>query len=128
MSWTEDRVAVLRQLWGNGKSASEIAEILGGVWTRNAVIGKAHRLGLSGRPSPIRKGSTQPARHAFRSKPRPRAKTVGRLAIADHLQTPPSFLVHNAPSRRPDPRRRRCESSAYSAVATIFDLTERMCR
>ena len=54
MSWTEDRVAQLRQLWGSGKSASEIAEILGGM-SRNAVIGKAHRLGLSGRPSPIRK-------------------------------------------------------------------------
>lgn len=54
MSWTEERVALLRQLWGSGKSASEIAEMLGDV-SRNAVIGKAHRLGLSGRPSPIRK-------------------------------------------------------------------------
>jgi GcrA cell cycle regulator len=53
MSWTEERVTLLRELWGNGKSASEIAEILGGV-TRNAVIGKAHRLQLSGRPSPIK--------------------------------------------------------------------------
>ena len=54
MSWTEERVAVLSQLWGSGKSASEIAEILGDT-TRNAVIGKAHRLGLSGRPSPIKR-------------------------------------------------------------------------
>jgi GcrA cell cycle regulator len=54
MSWTEDKVALLRQLWGSGKSASEIAELLGDV-SRNAVIGKAHRLGLSGRPSPIKK-------------------------------------------------------------------------
>lgn len=54
MSWTEDKVDLLRQLWGSGKSASEIAEIIGGM-TRNAVIGKAHRLGLSGRPSPIKR-------------------------------------------------------------------------
>lgn len=53
MSWTEDRIEQLRQLWGSGKSASEIADMLGGV-SRNAVIGKAHRLGLSGRPSPIK--------------------------------------------------------------------------
>ncbi|WP_114392007.1 GcrA family cell cycle regulator [Oleisolibacter albus] len=52
--WTDERVEKLRQLWGQGMSASEIADLLGGV-TRNAVIGKAHRLGLSGRPSPIKK-------------------------------------------------------------------------
>jgi len=52
MSWTKERVELLQNLWGKGKSASEIAEILGGI-SRNAVIGKAHRLGLSGRPSPI---------------------------------------------------------------------------
>lgn len=50
--WTEERVGVLKSLWGNGKSASEIAEILGGV-TRNAVIGKAHRLGLSVKKAPV---------------------------------------------------------------------------
>ena len=54
MGWTEERVEQLTALWGSGKSASEIAQILGGI-TRNAVIGKAHRLGLSGRPSPIKR-------------------------------------------------------------------------
>lgn len=53
MSWTDERIAKLEELWRKGVSASEIADILGDV-TRNAVIGKAHRLGLSGRPSPIR--------------------------------------------------------------------------
>jgi GcrA cell cycle regulator len=53
MFWTEERVAALQQLWAQGLSASQIAERLGSV-TRNAVIGKAHRLGLAGRPSPIR--------------------------------------------------------------------------
>ncbi len=48
MSWTEDRVARLTKLWADGLSASQVAADLGGV-TRNAVIGKVHRLGLSGR-------------------------------------------------------------------------------
>jgi GcrA cell cycle regulator len=52
MSWTDDRVALLKRLWGEGKTAAEIAKELGGV-TRNAVIGKAHRLKLSNRVSPI---------------------------------------------------------------------------
>lgn len=52
MSWTDDRVALLKKLWGEGKTAAEIAKQLGGV-TRNAVIGKAHRLKLSNRLSPI---------------------------------------------------------------------------
>lgn len=52
MSWTDERVALLRKLWGEGKTAAEIASALGDV-TRNAVIGKAHRLKLSNRVSPI---------------------------------------------------------------------------
>ena len=52
MDWTDDRVALLKRLWGEGKTAAEIASELGGV-TRNAVIGKAHRLKLSNRVSPI---------------------------------------------------------------------------
>ncbi len=52
--WTEERVSELSRLWNAGHSAAQIAERLGDV-TRNAVIGKVHRLGLSGRPSPIRR-------------------------------------------------------------------------
>lgn len=48
MSWTDDRVETLKKMWGEGQSASQIAKELGGV-TRNAVIGKVHRLGLSNR-------------------------------------------------------------------------------
>ena len=48
MSWTDERVEVLKKMWGEGQSASVIAKELGGV-TRNAVIGKVHRLGLSNR-------------------------------------------------------------------------------
>ena len=46
MSWTEEKTDKLKELWGKGQTASQIAEIIGGV-TRNAVIGKAHRLNLS---------------------------------------------------------------------------------
>ena len=46
MGWTEERVNKLKELWGKGQTASQIAEIIGGV-SRNAVIGKAHRLNLS---------------------------------------------------------------------------------
>lgn len=52
MSWTDERVTLLKKLWCEGKTAAEIAKALGGV-TRNAVIGKAHRLKLSNRVSPI---------------------------------------------------------------------------
>lgn len=51
--WTDDRVAILKKLWTEGLSASQIAKQLGGV-TRNAVIGKVHRLGLAGRATPSR--------------------------------------------------------------------------
>ena len=53
LNWTDDRVEQLKNLWTEGLSASQIARALGGV-TRNAVIGKVHRLGLAGRASPSR--------------------------------------------------------------------------
>ena len=55
MDWTEEKMDLLKSLWKQGKSASEIATILGEEVSRNAIIGKAHRLGLAGRPSPIKK-------------------------------------------------------------------------
>ena len=63
MDWTEDRIDLLQRLWTQGQSASQIAERLGGV-SRNAVIGKAHRLGLSARPSPIKRESPKPTKVA----------------------------------------------------------------
>ena len=55
MSWTEERIERLKAMWTKGATASQIAEELGGV-SRNAVIGKAHRLGLESRPSPVKPG------------------------------------------------------------------------
>ena len=57
VSWTDERVALLKKLWVEGKSAAEIAKTLGGGLTRNAVIGKAHRLKLSNRVSPIQQNT-----------------------------------------------------------------------
>ncbi|MGA9581359.1 MAG: GcrA family cell cycle regulator, partial [Allosphingosinicella sp.] len=53
MSWTDERIDRLKELWTQGMTASQIADELGGV-SRNAVIGKAHRLGLQSRPSPVK--------------------------------------------------------------------------
>lgn len=68
MAWTDERVELLKKLWGEGLSASQIAGRLGSV-TRNAVIGKVHRLGLSGRATTSRMKS-------HRSRPRLAAKRV----------------------------------------------------
>ena len=84
-SWTDSRVATLRQMWGDGHSASQIAAALGGV-TRNAVIGKVHRLGLSGRDrkgtglasaasTPAAKAPAQAAAPAARPPAQPSART-----------------------------------------------------
>lgn len=62
-TWTDERVNLLKQMWGVGKTAAEIAHQLGGGITRNAVIGKAHRLGLSGRISPISTKKIEKSHH-----------------------------------------------------------------
>ena len=58
MAWTDQRIEQLRTLWEKGLTASQIADELGGV-SRNAVIGKAHRLGLKSRPSPVKASETE---------------------------------------------------------------------
>ena len=74
MSWTDERVELLKKLWSDGLSASQIAAELGGI-TRNAVIGKVHRLGLSGRAkstSTARAAAAQGARAVAHDARRPR--------------------------------------------------------
>ena len=79
MSWTEDRVETLKKLWGEGRTAAEIAKELGGV-TRNAVIGKAHRLKLSGRASPIQQ-SPKKVPSNTNAKPAPEKKVQHVAAV-----------------------------------------------
>ena len=73
MSWTDERVELLKKLWADGLSASQIANELGSV-TRNAVIGKVHRLGLSGRaksPSSSAPRQRKPRVHSHMLRVRP---------------------------------------------------------
>lgn len=81
MSWTDDRVDLLKKLWAEGLSASQIAGRLGSV-TRNAVIGKVHRLGLSGRATTSRMKSHRPRqRMAAKRLAKSRYATIGNPAL-----------------------------------------------
>ena len=72
MSWTEERIERLKAMWTKGATASQIAEELGGV-SRNAVIGKAHRLGLESRPSPVKPGEEKEKKAPAKAPPAPKA-------------------------------------------------------
>ena len=88
MSWTEERVQLLKKLWQDGLSASQIAAELGGV-TRNAVIGKVHRLGLSGRGQPTSSIKRQRRAHAPTMR-RPRHTiSHGNLALQGDIDVLP---------------------------------------
>ena len=67
MSWTEEKVAKLKELWGKGNTASQIAEIIGGI-SRNAVIGKAHRLNLSAKIKTRTAASSQNFENSYEKK------------------------------------------------------------
>jgi GcrA cell cycle regulator len=93
MGWTDERVEMLKRLWLDGLSASQIAKQLGGV-TRNAVIGKVHRLGLSGRAAP-----SQPARPVFKAPrpPRPAHTPAPRRVEAPQAAVPPPVFYVEEP-------------------------------
>ena len=88
MSWTDERIERLKELWSKGMTASQIADELGAV-SRNAVIGKAHRLGLQSRPSPVKPNEPAPA-------PTPKAKKVE----AQPAEEPP-FDIEDSPAAAP---------------------------
>ncbi len=86
MSWTEERIERLKKMWHDGATASQIADELGGV-SRNAVIGKAHRLGLEARPSPVQPGEVKeaPKKAARAAAPKaPRTSRAESPAAASH--------------------------------------------
>jgi len=91
MAWTDERIDQLKDLWEKGLTASQIAEELGGV-SRNAVIGKAHRLGLQSRPSPVKSGAKK---KAAPKKPAAKAKAPPRKAAAAPARSAPA----NAPQK-----------------------------
>jgi GcrA cell cycle regulator len=101
MSWTDERIERLKKMWHDGATASQIADDLGGV-SRNAVIGKAHRLGLEQRPSPVKPGDEDkakkppPAAAAPKSAPpKAEAPKPAPAAPAPHHAAP------SAPHQRP---------------------------
>jgi GcrA cell cycle regulator len=101
MGWTDERVEQLKALWTEGLSASQIARVLGGV-TRNAVIGKVHRLGLAGRAGPARAE-------------RPRS-SVSRKSVV-HVAAPVPEIVEEDPIILEDGK-----------FATVLTINDRMCR
>ncbi len=116
MSWTDERVERLGKLWMDGRSASQIAAELGEGVSRNAVIGKIHRLGLAGRTMPPLSAD------ADRAKPKVAIKVAPRVVVeAEPVREIRSFVaptvVPKADVRIP-----------FSDRVTIMDLRETMCR
>ena len=97
MSWTDERVETLKRMWAEGQSASQIAKELGGV-TRNAVIGKVHRLGLSNRNDEAPEAAApaapeaKPAPAAAAPKPAPAAPGRAAYRIAPCPAGPPAGI------------------------------------
>ncbi|MFM5886121.1 MAG: GcrA family cell cycle regulator [Novosphingobium sp.] len=106
MSWTDERIEKLTKMWEGGATASQIADELGGV-SRNAVIGKAHRLGLKARPSPVKpndKDSAPAAPAAAKSakvEAAPRAAPAQRPAPAPAAPPRPAAAAPAAPAAAP---------------------------
>ena len=117
MSWTDERVELLKKLWSDGLSASQIAGELGGV-TRNAVIGKVHRLGLSGRAKSSSPGVARPRKQRAPgmmrvSRPMSRGNTALAHAYEHDMEPVPELIDHVIPMGQ-----RR----------TILELNEDTCR
>ena len=143
MSWTDERVEVLKKMWGEGQSASQIAKELGGV-TRNAVIGKVHRLGLSNRAGG---GGSKPATKE-KAAPKPKAAAAPKPAPKPDLKTEPAIEQKSAiPARKqiipagqplpPQPSANEISPEALAKVnevekkakrLSLMELTERTCK
>ena len=110
MSWTEERIDRLKAMWTKGATASQIADELGGV-SRNAVIGKAHRLGLESRPSPVKPGEEKekkakaaPAPKAAKPAPAPKAAPASPEPREPSADAPrPDFAAAPPPSKVAEP-------------------------
>ena len=117
MSWNDERVDLLKKLWTEGLSASQIAGRIGGV-TRNAVIGKVHRLGLSGRATTSRTTPSRPRNRisTARRPAKPRFTHIGNSAFKNLLDAEPytpAFEEIEIP---------------LAERKTLQDLTEKCCR
>jgi GcrA cell cycle regulator len=133
MSWTDERIATLTKMWESGATASQIADELGGV-SRNAVIGKAHRLGLKARPSPVKPNEEKETAKA--PDPLPVAKAKPKLKVPPPApKAAPSAVakptgdqqapIPPAPPRRLVPAR---PSPEIADKTSLLDLNDRVCR
>ncbi len=150
MSWTDERVETLKRMWGEGQSASQIAKELGGV-TRNAVIGKVHRLGLSNRVGGKEEEEEAPAPAAARAEPAQRPEPVPPRTEAPRPAAPaaavPASNVTPLPVRKaiipagqplpPQPSLNEISPEALASVRevekrarklSLMELTERTCK
>ena len=112
MSWTEERIERLKKMWHDGATASQIADELGGV-SRNAVIGKAHRLGLEQRPSPVKPGDEKEAK-----KPAPAAaapKAAAQKAEAPRA-APAAPATATPQTSQPTPQRPTGPEIQYRSI------------
>jgi len=120
MSWTDERVARLTKLWSEGLSASQVAAELGGV-TRNAVIGKIHRLGLSGRDKPASKSGPRQKRTArtngYSRANRSTSRTAKTNNVANLAKVSSQPIDHSVDLVAPEPLRIK-----------LVNLTESTCK
>ena len=124
MSWTDERVELLSKLWLDGRSASQIAAELGASITRNAVIGKVHRLGLAGRPKPA-------APLAARPKPRLVSRSADERGSGEPLYTAVVTPLPVAAKTYVAPVQQSPKAEVvipFSERVTIMDLRESSCR
>jgi GcrA cell cycle regulator len=145
MSWNDDRVELLKKMWSEGQSASQIAKELGNV-TRNAVIGKVHRLGLSNRAGapPVKaevKVEVKPAPKPAEAPP-PRARAAGEKPAAaaparSHRRGQRPRIVPAGQPLPPQPSANEISPEALASVRevekkakriTLMELTERTCK
>jgi GcrA cell cycle regulator len=108
MSWTDERIATLTKMWESGATASQIADELGGV-SRNAVIGKAHRLGLKARPSPVKPNEEKETVKApapvpvAKAKPKVKPAAPAPKATPSHAAPRPADEIPSQPVPNPAP-------------------------
>jgi GcrA cell cycle regulator len=112
VSWTDERIDTLKKMWDSGMTATQIAEELGGV-SRNAVIGKAHRLGLQSRPSPVK--ANEPKAESAPKAAAPAAAAPQPAAPAPQAPPPPAPRAA-APVAEPAPPRPASDGPVLRSV------------
>jgi GcrA cell cycle regulator len=125
MPWTPDRVETLKKLWADGLSASQIAARLGMGVTRNAVIGKVHRLNLAGRATQPRTAAPRAPREGRPNRPHaPSMPTAGANALKPMLRAEPM----SRPLPLPEPKPMRLVDLSKDGRITILHLSDKTCR